>query len=255
MNTIRFIISSIALLLAFCGCRDRNFAQSETLPSVSRVAMQLREDGGRKLNTVHICDEIEHEIMGITNMETRLQHICKASDVLASMDFSGLSCADTTEAAYKYWRLFTQFFSLLSVSGISDEQRMSFLVRCLKKYKDVCFCIPTAVRMKGECDRDFSMRKMAILQLYSEYVNNVQLWERVFRGAALGAMKSVDERRLAEATAFLLEYPSKSDLLGNPIFAEPMHATGKGIVKSPVSLGRHLIEPSGKAVDGAGQDE
>lgn len=255
MGIIRFFISIIALLCVFCGCRDRNLAQSETLPSVNHVALQLRKDGGQKLNTVHICDEIEQEIMGITNMEIRLQRICKASDVLASMDFSMLSYADTAEAAYKYWHLFTRFFGLLSVSGISDEQRMSFLVRCLKKYKDVSFCISTAARMQDESDMDFSMRKKVVLQLYSEYVNNVRLWERFFRGAAHMAMKSIDERRLAKETAFLLEYPSKSDFLKKPIFTEPMHAREKEMGKSPVVFGKHPPEHSGKTSGQAIQDE
>lgn len=249
MGLVRFFISSVALSLAFCGCRDRNLAQGKLLQSVRNVASQFRENGGRKLNTIHACDEIEREVMGITNMEIRVQSICNASDVLTSMDFSKLSYADRAEAAYKYWHLFSQFYNLMSVSGISDEQRMSFLIGCLKRYKDVSFSVPMTARMRGESDWDFAARKAAIRQLYSEYVNNVRLWERAFRGGALMAMKSIDERSLAKATSFLLEYPSKSDLLQAPVFAAPTHASGGKTIKSPVFFGRH---PSKLSEDGDG---
>ena len=210
----------IALVCVFCGCKDRNLAQGEMLPSVGNVVLQFRENGGRRLDTIHICDEIVREIDGVTNMEMRIQHICMAADVVSSMDFAGLSCADKAAAAYKYWHLFSKFYSLLMMSGISDEQRMSFLVRCLKRYKAVSFGISMTARMRGESDRDFTMRKKAILQLYSEYVNNVRLWERFFRNGALRAMKSIDEKEFEKATAFFLEYPSESDLLQNPVFTE-----------------------------------
>ena len=129
------------------------------------------------------------------------------------------------EGAYKYWHLFSQFYNLMSAPGISDEQRMSFLVRCLKKYKAVSFCLPMTARSQDESETDFAMRKTAILQLYSEYVNNVRLWERVFRNGALRTMKSIDGKRLDKATAFLFEYPEKTELLQNPVFVE-MARTG-----------------------------
>lgn len=220
MSMLRLAIACIALPCAFCGCGDRHEMRMDVLPSVRRVASQFQKDGGRRLNTIHICDEIGREIDGITNMEMRLQHICVSSEVVASMDFSELSYADKAEAAYKYWHLFSQFYSLLSVPGISDEQRMSFLARCLKKYKVTSFGIPMTARMRGESNRDLAMRRRAILQLYSEYVNNVRLWDRFFRHGALRSMKSIDEKKFDKATAFIFEYPSKSDLLRNPVFAE-----------------------------------
>lgn len=247
MGMFRFAIACFVLSCAFCGCSDRNLAQGELLQSVRQVVIQFREDGGRKLNTIHACGEIEREIMDITNMEIRIQSICNTSDVLTSMDFSKLSYADRAEAAYKYWHLFSQFYNLMSVSGISDEQRMSFLVGCLKRYKDVSFSVPMTARMRGESDGDLAARKAAIRQLYSEYVNNVRLWERAFRSGALRAMKSIDERSLAKATSFLLEYPSKSDLLQAPVFAAPTHASGEKTIKSPVLFGRH---PSKLSEDG-----
>ena len=227
MGMFRLAIVCFALPCAFCGCGDRNPVRIDMLPAVRHVASRFQEDGGRRLNTIHICDEIEREIMGITNMEMRVQQICLASDVLVSIDFSELSCADKAEAAYKYWHLFSQFYSLLSVHGISDEQRMSFLVRCLKKYKAISFGIPMTARMQGESNHDLAMRKRAILQLYSEYVNNVRLWKQFFRNGALRAMKSIDEKRFDEATAFFLEYPSKSELLQNPVFAENVIEEGR----------------------------
>ena len=242
MVRIRRLISCIALLCVFCGCKDRNSAQRKILPSVRNVVLQFREDGGRKLNTIHICDEIKREAEGITYMEMRVRYICIASEEVASMDFSRLSCADKAEAAYKYWHLFSQFYSLLSMPGISDEQRMAFLVRCLKKYKTVSFSVSMGARMQGESNGDFAMRKTAILRLYSEYVNNIRLWERIFRDGALKTMKSVDRKRFDEATAFLSEYPSKSDLLQNPVFAETTRATGKNVVQSPVFSKCHSSE-------------
>ena len=242
MDLVRFLVSSIALPCAFCGCSDRNLAQGELLQSVRQVVIQFREDGGRKLNTIHACGEIEREIMDITNMEIRIQSICNASDALMSMDFSRLSYADKAEAAYKYWHLTSRFYSLMSESGISDRQRMLYLVGCLKKYKDVSFSVPMTARMQGESDVNFATRKAAIRQLYSEYVNNVRLWERAFRSGALRTMRSIDERSLAKATSFLLEYPSKSDLLQAPVFAEPTHASRGMTIKSPVFPGRHPSE-------------
>lgn len=218
MGILRFAIAYIALLCVFCGCRDRNLMRCDELPSVRHVALQFKTNGGRSLNTVHICDEIKREIMAITNMEMRVQEICKASEVLTSMDFSELSCADKAEAAYKYWHLFSQFYNLLSVPGISDEQRMSFLVRCLKKYKAVSFGVSMTARTQDESARDFAIRKAMILQLYSEYVNNVRLWKRFFRNGALRTMKTVDGKRLDKATAFLFEYPEKTELFANSCF-------------------------------------
>lgn len=244
MEIIRLSFSCIALTCFFCGCRDRNLAQREMLPSVRHVVLQFLEDGGRNLNTVHICDEITREIDGVTNMEMRVQHICMASEAVTSMDFSHLSCSDKVEAAYKYWHLFSQFYNLLLVPGISDEQRMSFLVRCMKRYKAISFSVPMTARMQGESERDFAIRKTAILQLYSEYVNNVRLWERVFRSGALRTMKSVDGERLDRATTFLAEYPSKSDLLQSPVFAETTRTSGKDVVQSPVVLECHSSEYS-----------
>ena len=220
MGMLRLAIPCIALPCAFCGCGDRNAMRIDVPPSVGRVVSQFQKDGGWRLNTIHICDEIGREIEGITNMEMRIRHICVSSEVVASMDFSELSCSDKAEAAYKYWHLFSQFYSLLSMPGISDEQRMSFLSRCLRKYKAISFGVPMTARMRGESNRDLAIRRRAILQLYSEYVNNVRLWERFFRNGALRSMKSIDEKRFDKATAFLLEYPSKSDLLQNPVFAE-----------------------------------
>ena len=81
-------------------------------------------------------------------------------------------------------------------------------------------------RMRGESNRDLVMRKSAILQLYSEYVNNVRLWKQFFRNGALRTMKSIDEKRFDKATDFLLEYPSKSDILQNPVFAETVVKEG-----------------------------
>ena len=225
MGILRFAIAYVAMSCAFCGCRDRDLMRGDVLPSVRHVALQLKTNGGRTLNTVHICDEIKSEIMAITNMELRIQDIYRASEVLASMDFSRLSCADKAEGAYKYWHLFSQFYNLMSAPGISDEQRMSFLVRCLKKYKAVSFCLPMTARAQDESETDFAMRKTAILQLYSEYVNNVRLWERVFRNGALRTMMSIDGKRLDKATAFLFEYPEKTELLQNPVFVE-MARTG-----------------------------
>ena len=227
MGMFRLAIACFALLCAVCGCGDLNLMRSDMLPSVRHVALQFLEDGGRKLNTIHICNEIKREIDGVTNMEMRVQHICMASEVVASIDFSKLSCEDKAEAAYKYWHLFSQFYSLLSVPGISDEQRMSFLIRCLKKYKAISFGIPMAARMRGESNRDLAMRKRAILQLYSEYVNNVRLWKQFFRNGALRTMKTIDEKRFDKATDFLLEYPSKSDLLRNPVFTENVIEEGR----------------------------
>ena len=226
MGMFRFAIACFVLSCGFCGCGDRSSVRIDALPSVRHVASQFQKDGGRRLNTIHICDEIEQEIMGITNMEMRVRHICMASDVVATMDFAELSCCDKVEAAYKYWHLFSQFYRVLSVHGISDEQRMSFLVKCLKKYKAISFCIPMTAQMRGENDHDFTMRKRAILQLYSEYVNNVRLWEQFFRNGALRTMKTIDEKRFDKETAFLLEYPSKSDILKNPVFAEKDNKEG-----------------------------
>ena len=226
MGIFRFAIACFALPCVFCGCEDRKPVRIGVPQSVRHVAFQFQEDGGRRLNSIHICDEIKREIDGITNMEMRVQHICMASDVVASMDFSELSYADKAEAAYKYWHLFSQFYSLLSAPGISDEQRVSFLVRCLKRYKAVSFGIPMTARMRGESDHDLAMRTRAILQLYSEYVNNVRLWERFFRNGALRTMKTIDEKRFDKLTAFFLEYPSKSDLLKNPVFTEDVIEKG-----------------------------
>ena len=81
MCIIRYYSSIIALSCVFCGFRDRNLAQGELLPLVKHVAIQLRENGGRNLSTIHICEEIEREILGITNKEMRIQYICNASTV------------------------------------------------------------------------------------------------------------------------------------------------------------------------------
>lgn len=205
-------------LYVFCGCDNSARPQCDVMPSVRRIVDQLHENGGRQLNTIHICDEIKSDIAGITNSEMRVRCLCAASDAIVSVDFSSLSYQDRVEAANKYWHLFAQFYGLLSEQAISDGQRTSFLVNCMKKYKDVSFSVPTFARQQDESDCDFSARRAAIRALYAEYSNNVRLWRRFFRNGALRTMKSIDGSSLDDATAFFLEYPSETEFFQKPVF-------------------------------------
>ena len=190
MFETRFAFACAVTLCAFCGCYDSDRRQRDAVPAVRHIVHQLKENGGRKLNSVHICDEIESEIASIVDGEMRVRYVCSASGVIASVDFSSLPYRDRVEAAHKYWQLFSQFYGFLSRPGISDAQRKSFLVSCMKKYKEVSFSVPTSARQHDESDRDFA-------------------W-------------SIDGDSLDKDTAFFLEYPSETEFLNRPVFSDEL---------------------------------
>ncbi len=222
MFETRFAFACAVTLCAFCGCYDSDRRQRDAVPAVRHIVHQLKENGGRKLNSVHICDEIESEIASIVDGEMRVRYVCSASGVIASVDFSSLPYRDRVEAAHKYWQLFSQFYGFLSRPGISDAQRKSFLVSCMKKYKEVSFSVPTSARQHDESDRDFAARRAAIRELYRGYSSNVRLWRRFLRSGALRTMWSIDGDSLDKDTAFFLEYPSETEFLNRPVFSDEL---------------------------------
>ena len=235
-----------ALILVLCGCEKRQtpIVHGKPVGAVKRTVEKFSR-GGEGWGWVQY-PEIKREVLAITNAAERAQAVLASAELIASMNLLGLSQRERISVASKYWALTSQFYDLLVMDEISDDQRVKYLLFFLNTFRALCFSLPLCAQLGNETVSDFQERRLWAKDLYAEYYNFASRWHRVYRPDILKTIPSVSERDFDKMTRFVCDFPSREVFLKNPVFTEELRSNGSGrVVKSPVIYGRHTSELSG----------
>ena len=243
MTTDKKLAWGIALIAMFCGCEKRRMPLAHAKPvDAVECAVEKFSRGGEGWGWEQF-PEISREIQAITNVSERALTALASAEMIASMNLLELSQKERISVTPKYWGLTSQFYGLLVMDEITDNQRLDYLLVFLKTFRALCFSLPLCARKDTETDRDFLERRLWARDLYIEYDKVASRWHRVYRPSILKTIPTIAEDTFDKKTRFVCDYPSREVFLKNPVFTEELCRDNKGrAVKSPVFYGRHPVK-------------
>ena len=225
----------MVLIFALCGCEKRQmpFAYAKPVEAVRSVAEKFSR-GGEGWGWVQY-PKIMQEIQSITNSAERALAVLASAEMIASLNLLDLPQKERISVTPKYWDLTSQFYDLLVMDEIDDEQRLKYLLVFLKQFRALSFSLPLCAQQSNESDDDFFERKLWARDLFTSYDTFASRWHRVYKPGLLRTIPSVTEREFDQKTRFVFDYPSRESFLKNPVFRDKSHA-GRTIqiIKSPV---------------------